>query len=406
MNNVVVSTLEVNEFARRTRHFRIFSKATLLKIYLQDLARWAVTPVGFLKNNFVVKKLSETFAEVSHYIKEVLPVVPQKRVLLHGSILAAGILVVSSFSPGASSIAADSGYVEEYVNAYAIPGDILISDENGYLVKINPQTNQSSRIGMTDQAVHVVESGESLSLIAQRYGIRTETIMWANNIMNVNSLRIGQKLLIPPVDGISYTVEKGDTIEKIAKKYKITAEAVLAQNNLTSQILTKGQALYLPGAKPIQSLIANNVRADSPIRASRTYINAEGSSEKPVGAKPFIFPTRGRLTQGFHKGHYAYDIADRDRPPIWAAGDGVVIKASSGTYGGGYGNHVIIDHGNGLKTLYGHMTSLNVVEGQHVSQGEVIGIMGNTGRVYGVTGIHLHFEVIDHGVKKVPGDYY
>jgi len=405
MNNVTVSTLEVNEFARRTRHLRTFSKATLLKLYLQDLAGWAVSPLGVLKDNFVVKKLSDTYLDVSSFIKEHLPVAPQKRLLLQGSLFALSVLIVSSFSPGASSIASEAGYVDEYVNAYAIPGDVLISDENGFIVKTNPQTNQASRIGMTDHATHTVESGESLSLIAQKYGVKVETIMWANDIMNVNTLRIGQKLLIPPVDGISYKVEKGDTIEKIAKKYKISAESIIAQNSLDSQILAKGQSLFLPAAKPIQTMIAN-VRADYPIRATRTYVNAEASSAKPVGSKPFIFPTMGRLTQGFHKGHYAYDIADPDRPPVWAAGSGTVEKASSGTWGGGYGNHVIINHGNGLKTLYAHLQSVNVVEGQSVSQGDVLGIMGNTGRVYGRTGIHLHFEVIDNGVKQVPSDYY
>jgi len=406
MNNVNVSTLEVNEFARRNRHLRIFSKATLLKLYMHDLAGWAVSPLGVLKDNFVVKKLSDTYTGMASSAKDILPVAPQKRFLLQGSLLALSVLIVSSFTPGASSMSTEVGYVDEYVNAYAIPGDILISDENGFIVKTNPQTNQASRIGMTDHASHTVESGESLSLIAQRYGVKVETIMWANDIVNVNSLRIGQKLLVPPVDGIGYNVEKGDTIDKIAKKYKISAESIIAQNSLESQVITKGQSLFLPAAKPIQSMIASNVRADSPIRATRTYINAESSSAKPVGAQPFIFPTIGRLTQGFHKGHYAYDIADSDRPPVWAAGGGTVVKASSGTWGGGYGNHVIIDHGNGLKTLYAHLQAVNVVEGQSVSQGDVVGIMGNTGRVYGRTGIHLHFEVIDNGVKKVPSDYY
>jgi len=114
----------------------------------------------------------------------------------------------------------------------------------------------------------------------------------------------------------------------------------------------------------------------------------------------------GSITNGYKAGHYAIDIADRSKPAVWAAGGGTVVKASSGTWGGGYGNHVIIDHGNGVKTLYAHLDSLNVYDGQAVSQGDVIGIMGNTGRVYGATGIHLHWEVIDNGVKKNPTLYY
>jgi murein DD-endopeptidase MepM/ murein hydrolase activator NlpD len=86
--------------------------------------------------------------------------------------------------------------------------------------------------------------------------------------------------------------------------------------------------------------------------------------------------------------------------------EGTVIKASSGTYGGGYGNHVIIDNGNGIKTLYAHMEYLSVSVGDHVTQGQVIGKMGRTGNVRGRTGIHLHFEVIQNGVKKSPGNYF
>jgi murein DD-endopeptidase MepM/ murein hydrolase activator NlpD len=82
------------------------------------------------------------------------------------------------------------------------------------------------------------------------------------------------------------------------------------------------------------------------------------------------------------------------------------VKASSGTYAGGYGNHVIIDHGNGYKTLYAHMDYLTVSQGQYVSQGEAIGRMGATGRVYGRTGIHLHFEVHQNGVKLNPGGFF
>ena len=100
------------------------------------------------------------------------------------------------------------------------------------------------------------------------------------------------------------------------------------------------------------------------------------------------------------------DIGDRSRPPVWAAGGGTIVKASSGTWGGGYGNHVIVDHGGGLQSLYAHLGTLNVYKGQYVNQGDILGMMGNTGRVYGVTGIHLHWEVRKNGVKHSPYNYY
>ena len=125
----------------------------------------------------------------------------------------------------------------------------------------------------------------------------------------------------------------------------------------------------------------------------------------PKGNKTLIFPTKGKITQGYHAGHYAIDIGDPTRPGVWAADGGKILKVGSG-WSGGYGNHVIIDHGNGIQTLYAHLQKVYVTAGEAVEQGQVIGQMGNTGRVYGKTGIHLHFEVRVNGVKKYPGNYW
>ena len=92
----------------------------------------------------------------------------------------------------------------------------LLADEEGYLTKINPQTNRGDRTGMTDKANHTVSPGETLSTIAALYGVKTQTLMWENGLPNANRLRIGQKLVVPPVDGVSHKVAKGETLEKIA----------------------------------------------------------------------------------------------------------------------------------------------------------------------------------------------
>ncbi|MEK7672818.1 MAG: M23 family metallopeptidase [Patescibacteria group bacterium] len=401
------NTLQVNEFARRNRHLKIFSRPQLLKIYSLSTLRAIVAPLLKPLKTTAVSNAARVVSALWAKVAELLPVSPQRRLFFKSTAVALSGLLVMSIAPGASMTAASTNYSTDYIAAYAVPGNILVSDEDGYLVKINPQTNESNRIGLTDFAVHSVESGESLSSISSKYGVKVETIMWENGIANANSLKIGQTLLVPPVDGLSYKVASGDSIDKIAKKYSISSDAIIAQNGLESQTIAKGQALFLPGAKPIyQPTAIANSRGTSVARSGRTSVSANPSSAAPSVGKIFIFPTRGKITQGYKAGHYAYDIADRSMPAIWAAGSGTVVKASSGTYGGGYGNHVIIDHGNGVKTLYGHMDSLNVYEGQAVNQGDVLGIMGNTGRVYGVTGIHLHWEVIDNGVKQYPGNYY
>ncbi|MBU0667545.1 M23 family metallopeptidase [Patescibacteria group bacterium] len=319
------------------------------------------------------------------------------------------LFVIGSISPMQMT---DSAYADEYAEYYTDTSLFetgILSDDDGYLTKLNPQTNQGDRSGMSDSFLHTVESGESLSMIANSYGLKTDTVLWANGMANANSIRTGQKLIIPPVDGISYEVSKGDTIEKIAKKYSVEADAIKKQNGLLADTVAVGDKIYVPGAKPlVDPTRITPARASTSSRAVAvgTAIPMADSNTIPAGDRPFIFPTRGSISQGFHPGHYAIDIADVSKPPIWAAASGKVVKASSGTWGGGYGNHVIIDHGNGLQTLYAHLDYLTVNEGDVVDQGQVIGRMGRTGRVYGRTGIHLHFEVIKNGVKQVPSNYY
>ena len=120
-----------------------------------------------------------------------------------------------------------------------------------------------------------------------------------------------------------------------------------------------------------------------------------------------IKPTIGEYTTYFggRRGHWAVDIADVSKPPIKAAADGTVVKSQCG-WNSGYGCVIVLDHGDGFQTLYAHLSELDVTVGGVVKQGWKIGTMGNTGRVYGKTGIHLHFEVVDNGRKKNPLAYY
>lgn len=395
-------SLQVNKFARRLRHLKNFSRWYLLKKY------FVVPFVNFYA------KLGVAVAPLSRFGHIVGPLSPSKKLLWQTAVLSVAIVLtnsIASFSTiNYAFIAPGSQLLSE---ASSLTSDVLVADEYGYLVKINPQTGESNREGMNDFAVHTVESGETLSLIAGNYGVGMETIMWQNNLPNVNSIRTGQKLMVPPVDGVSYRVQKGDSLEKIATKYAIPANSIAAQNALGESGVKIGQEVFLPGAKPLAPTIANVSQVGVSSRAAvvnRSYragtFTANPSTDAPAVGRIFIYPTRGKVTQGYRAGHYALDIADRSMPAVWAAGGGTVIKSSTGTWGGGYGNHVVIDHGNGVQTLYAHMNTVNVGVGQYVNQGDVIGQMGNTGRVYGATGIHLHWEVIVNGVKQYPGNYY
>lgn len=118
-----------------------------------------------------------------------------------------------------------------------------------------------------------------------------------------------------------------------------------------------------------------------------------------------IRPVSGTVTsrygQRWGKGHKGIDIGASKGAPIKAAASGTVTVSSYG-YNGGYGNYVIISHGNGVQTVYGHCTSLNVKVGQKVSQGQVIATVGSTGRS---TGNHLHLEIRVNGVAQNPQNY-
>ncbi len=405
------STLRVNKFARRERHMRVFSKTVVLRNYACEFLSFCISPLLRVCEEsaaaVTVKKYSAT---VAGFVRDLLPTSPQKKLLSQAAAISIGAIFLMSFSTTANFTSVSASYSTDRGGAYSISSDVLVADEYGYLIKMNPQTHASNRIGLTDYAVHTVVAGETLSTIAQKYGLSSNTIKWENNISNANAIRIGQSLLVPPVDGIGYTVKRGDSLGSIAKQYNVKVESIIAQNSLASETIRQGQSLFLPGAEPLAPppVIAQAPRNATVSRDTRSVpaVSAAPSSAAPVAGRPFIYPTTGNITQGYRAGHYALDIANRSRPPVWSAGGGTVVTASSGTWAGGYGNHVIIDHGNGLRTLYAHLGSVNVSSGQWVNQGDVIGMMGNTGRVYGATGIHLHWEVHLNGVRQNPRNYY
>lgn len=400
MEKIETTTLQVNRLARRLRHMKTFSKWLLVK-------RVMTFPVKALSSTKPFQKVAIGAKALGSFSYHLLPVAPAKRLMTEAAIIALATIVTTSVVPAGAYTLDSLTYTTQFTeNVSTIPGDILVSDDMGYLVKINPQTTNSNTIGMTDFAVHTVESGETLSVIAERYGVTSKTIMWENNIANPNSLKIGQKLMVPPVDGVSYKVGQNDTIDGLASKYKIESDAIIAQNALDGS-LTVGETIFLPGAQPINPvIIAQTGSRNSAVYTDNRSYTGTSSNAAPAAGAIFIFPTIGSISQGYVGGHAAFDIANRSMPPIWAAGGGTVVKSSVGTWGGGYGNHVIVDHGNGIKTLYAHMNSVSVNVGDWVNQGDVIGQMGNTGRVYGATGIHLHWEVIVNGVKQYPGNYY
>lgn len=236
---------------------------------------------------------------------------------------------------------------------------------------------------------YVVKSGDTLSSIAKMYGISVDTIIWANSLSAKASIKIGQKLKIPPVTGIIHKVGRGETVYSIAKKYGVEPQEIVdfpfnSFANDETFALSIGQSLTVPnGVMPEQRTTSQ----------SSTYVAVVQGG----GSGNFIWPTSGRITQRYSWYHPAVDIADKSGPAVVAADSGTVVSVIYSRFG--YGNHIVIDHGNGFKTLYAHLNKIYVSAGNKVSQGQSIGQMGSTGRS---TGTHLHLEIIQNGVKLNP----
>ena len=241
-----------------------------------------------------------------------------------------------------------------------------------------------------------VEQGETISSIAKKKGISIDTIKWANDLTS-DAIKPGQTLKILPVTGIAHTVSSGDTLSSVAKKYEAEPQAIMdfPFNDVPDDFsLRIGQVLIVPdGIKP-------ESKPTTPRRAQPQYL-AKGPSSpvfEALGGARFVWPTGGNISQYYAWYHPGIDIANKVAPGVAAADGGRVILAGWPDYSG-YGNRVVIDHGNGYQTLYAHLSNIYVTVGQTASRGQIIGQMGSTGRS---TGTHLHLEIHFKGVPINP----
>jgi murein DD-endopeptidase MepM/ murein hydrolase activator NlpD len=244
---------------------------------------------------------------------------------------------------------------------------------------------------------YTVKSGDTLSSIAQKFNVSEDTVRWQNDLKKDNPvLKPGDTLEIPPVTGLVHKVKRGETIYSIAKKYSVNAQAIVNWpfNTFTDDEdfdLAVGQMLIVPDGTPPQ---------EEPAPQKQYYAQKTPSAGNVSGSGQFIWPASGGITQYYRWYHPAIDIANKSAPNVVAADAGKVIY--SGCFNWGYGCHVIVDHGNGYSTLYAHLSSLYVSQGQTVSGGAALGRMGSTGRS---TGTHLHFEIRKSGSPQNPMSY-
>lgn len=285
-------------------------------------------------------------------------------------------------------------------------------DGNALLTTEEPTTSAASEQKRTSTFAYRVKEGDTPSTIAARFGVSTNTLLWANGIQDGDVIKTNDILVVLPVTGVLHEVKKGEEVSTIAKRYNVKAEDIVSQNSLAdASSLQAGQKLIVPDGyiapeSKKQVIVAQAPDDEPELNEEREEEKAPAAKKEPVAVKAaasgggFIWPTSTKkLSQYFGWRHTGIDIPNRNLPPIYAAKSG---KVSFSGWLGGYGRLIIVDHGNGMKTYYAHLTQSFVKAGESVSQGQTIGKMGSTGRS---TGPHVHFEVRKGGKPVNPLNY-
>ncbi len=289
--------------------------------------------------------------------------------------------VDSSNSPLGTTLLSASQNPDPYADGRG-GAEVVVSE--GALVSSGPVGEDviaSSRVSTGEISIYTVRAGDTLSHIADMYGVTANTILWANDLTKATGIREGQTLVILPIVGVRHIVKKGDTLSSIAKQYEGNAEEILSYNQLTSaDELTTGSTVVIPGG----------AMHTAPVVKATTPTKTTGGSKSAVGGSGWTHPAPGAVkSQGLH-GYNGVDLAAPIGTTVRASAGGEVIVSKSSGWNGGYGQYIVIKHKNGAQTLYAHLSSNAVGVGEYVSQGQVIGGVGNTGKS---TGSHLHFEV-------------
>ncbi len=284
-------------------------------------------------------------------------------------------------------------------NAVVAPLQPSISDESDN----TPDGSGKTISTQVKPFVYTIQEGDTIAGVASKFGISTNTVLWANGLGSNNVIKVGDHLTILPTTGVLHKVASGETVLAIAQEYNAKAAEIIAYNGLGEDAkLSVGQNIIVPegyiAPREAPQTVSQNTRiARDPDENEPT---PEPQDVKTAG-DGFVWPTTTKhLSQYFKWGHTGIDIDNRARPSIFAAQGGTVEFTG---WLGGYGNLIIINHGAGLTTYYAHLDKFYVSNGQKVAKGAAIGKMGSTGRS---TGPHLHFEVRRFGKPINPMGMY
>ncbi|MDB5244985.1 MAG: putative peptidase [Parcubacteria group bacterium] len=282
-------------------------------------------------------------------------------------------------------------------------GSALIANSgpDGTLPDASTDTSSSADDSSGSISVYTVKDGDSISGIASHFGISVNTILWANDLTVKSTIKPGMTLVILPVSGAQHTVTKRETLSSIATKFKASAQEIATFNGLDAgATVVVGSTLVIPGGEVTASVSAPAATVKKPSTTTKTSSTTTKTTSVKIGADIsalsatsgyFTNPVPGAiLYQGIH-GNNAVDLSAPSGTPIHAAAAGnVIISKGDAAWNGGYGSYVVVSHSNGTQTLYAHMSKDIISVGDTVSQGELLGYVGETGEA---TGNHLHFEV-------------
>jgi len=308
------------------------------------------------------------------------------------------VVSTSSISAALSGVGSDEGTPKDgprLVDVSTTAADrssALLESSDDLWRRANPHTIIPERPRL-EVMTYTVQAGDTIQSIAETFDLEPTTVMWANPAVEdaPDLLRIGQTIVILPIDGVYHQVEEGDTVASIAEAYDVVTEDIIncTHNDLTraSPEIEQGRHLIIPGGK-------------KPYEPKTVTAYAGAVPEGASGTGRFQWPVLGTITQGYWYGHRAIDLGAPTGSAVVATDGGFISFA--GWTDVGYGYLIVVDHANGFTTYYAHLSNMYVAEGQAVERGQVIGAVGNTGNS---TGPHLHFEVRRYSTQQNPRAY-
>jgi len=272
------------------------------------------------------------------------------------------------------------------VDISGVGGYESVSEATAILAPASVIADTKTEYPTLSYSVYRVKAGDMVGIIAENFGITQDTIISVNNIRQTRTIQPGDYFRIPNIPGIIYTVRQdGETIASITKEYEVNAEKCSYVNNIEEEaLLTAGTTLFIPDAELDY--------------VTRQEINGD-LFRRPIKAWYYIssyFGWRNSPFTGQRSYHSGIDMACPTGTKIYGALSGTVTTAG---WSDVYGNYVIVRHHSGYKTLYAHMSKINVRVGQYVTQDSILGYVGSTGLS---TGPHLHFTVYKNGVAVNP----